>query len=329
MFQHFFRERNAGKESCPQQSLPATGDGRRPVHGAPLNVAPHIRIFKSIAKLVNFVHTFKIGNIEAGGGKLFLMAGPCVLEGFERSLKIGRRAKEIAENLNLPYIFKASFDKANRSSIKSFRGPGLDEGLKILAAIKAELGVPVVTDIHETYQAEPVAQVADIIQIPAFLCRQTDLLAAAAKTGKVVNVKKGQFLSPNDMKNVVVKLEETGAEKIMLTERGASFGYNNLVVDMRGLPIMRGFGYPVIFDGTHSVQLPGGAGTSSAGQREFVGYLTRAAAAVGIDGLFLEVHDNPAEALSDGANMIYLDKLENLLKNVLAVHEAAKNLCEV
>ncbi|MBO4400373.1 MAG: 3-deoxy-8-phosphooctulonate synthase [Selenomonadaceae bacterium] len=275
------------------------------------------------------MHTFKIGNIEAGGGKLFLMAGPCVLEGFERSLKIGRRAKEIAENLNLPYIFKASFDKANRSSIKSFRGPGLDEGLKILAAIKAELGVPVVTDIHETYQAEPVAQVADIIQIPAFLCRQTDLLAAAAKTGKVVNVKKGQFLSPNDMKNVVVKLEETGAEKIMLTERGASFGYNNLVVDMRGLPIMRGFGYPVIFDGTHSVQLPGGAGTSSAGQREFVGYLTRAAAAVGIDGLFLEVHDNPAEALSDGANMIYLDKLENLLKNVLAVHEAAKNLCEV
>lgn len=275
------------------------------------------------------MNTFKIGNIEVGGGKLFLMAGPCVLEGFERSLKIGRRAKEIAGNLNLPYVFKASFDKANRSSIKSFRGPGLEEGLKILAAIKSELGVPVVTDIHETFQAAPVAQVADIIQIPAFLCRQTDLLSAAAKTGKVVNVKKGQFLSPNDMKNVVVKLQESGAEKIMLTERGTSFGYNNLVVDMRGLPIMRSFGYPVIFDGTHSVQLPGGAGTSSAGQREFVGYLARAAAAVGIDGLFLEVHDNPAEALSDGANMIYLDKLENLLKNVLAVHEAAKNLCEV
>ncbi len=275
------------------------------------------------------MNTFKIGNIEVGGGKLFLMAGPCVLEGFERSLKIGRRAKEIAGNLNLPYVFKASFDKANRSSIKSFRGPGLEEGLKILAAIKSELKVPIVTDIHETFQAAPVAQVADIIQIPAFLCRQTDLLSAAAKTGKVVNVKKGQFLSPNDMKNVVVKLQESGAEKIMLTERGTSFGYNNLVVDMRGLPIMRSFGYPVIFDGTHSVQLPGGAGTSSAGQREFVGYLARAAAAVGIDGLFLEVHDNPAEALSDGANMIYLDKLENLLKNVLAVHEAAKNLCEV
>ncbi len=275
------------------------------------------------------MNKINIGNIEIGGGKLFLMAGPCVLEGYERSLKIGRRAKEIAEKLNLPYIFKASFDKANRSSIKSFRGPGLDEGLKILAAIKSELNVPIVTDIHESYQAEPVAQVADILQIPAFLCRQTDLLIAAAKTGKVVNVKKGQFLSPNDMKNVIVKLEESGTRKIMLTERGASFGYNNLVVDMRGLPIMRSFGYPVIFDGTHSVQLPGGGGETSAGQREFVGYLTRAAAAVGIDGLFLEVHDNPAEALSDGANMIYLDKLENLLKNVMAVHEAAKNFCEV
>jgi 2-dehydro-3-deoxyphosphooctonate aldolase (KDO 8-P synthase) len=274
------------------------------------------------------LNTFKIGDIEIGNGNLFLMAGPCVLEGFERSLKIGKRTKEIAEKLNLPYIFKASFDKANRSSIKSFRGPGLDEGLKILAAIKSELNVPIVTDIHESYQAEKVAQVADVLQIPAFLCRQTDLLVAAAKTGKVVNVKKGQFLSPNDMKNIVVKLEESGNKKIMLTERGASFGYNNLVVDMRGLAIMRSFGYPVIFDGTHSVQLPGGGGTTSSGQREFVPYLTRAAAAVGIDGLFLEVHDNPAEALSDGANMIYLDKLENLLKNVLAVHNTVKNLSE-
>jgi 2-dehydro-3-deoxyphosphooctonate aldolase (KDO 8-P synthase) len=274
------------------------------------------------------LNTFKIGDIEIGNGNLFLMAGPCVLEGFERSLKIGKRTKEIAEKLNLPYIFKASFDKANRSSIKSFRGPGLDEGLKILAAIKSELNVPIVTDIHESYQAEKVAQVADVLQIPAFLCRQTDLLVAAARTGKVVNVKKGQFLSPNDMKNIVVKLEESGNKKIMLTERGASFGYNNLVVDMRGLAIMRSFGYPVIFDGTHSVQLPGGGGTISSGQREFVPYLTRAAAAVGIDGLFLEVHDNPAEALSDGANMIYLDKLENLLKNVLAVHNTVKNLSE-
>ena len=272
---------------------------------------------------------FKIGDIEVGGGNLILMAGPCVLEGLERSLEIGRRAKEIADKLKVPYIFKASFDKANRSSIESFRGPGLEEGLKILSAIKSELKVPIVTDIHETYQAEPVAKVADVLQIPAFLCRQTDLLVAAAKTGKVVNVKKGQFLSANEMKNVVAKLEDSGTEKIMLTERGTSFGYNNLVVDMRGLAIMKSFGYPVIFDGTHSVQLPGGAGTSSGGQREFVPCLTRAAAAVGIDGLFLEVHDNPAEGLSDGANMIPLDELENLLKNVLVIHETVKKICEV
>lgn len=272
---------------------------------------------------------FKIGDIEVGGGHLILMAGPCVLEGLERSLEIGRRTKEIADKLKIPYIFKASFDKANRSSIESFRGPGLEEGLKILATIKSELKVPIVTDIHETYQAELVAEVADVLQIPAFLCRQTDLLAAAAKTGKVVNVKKGQFLSANEMKNVIGKLEDSGTEKIMLTERGTSFGYNNLVVDMRGLAIMKSFGYPVIFDGTHSVQLPGGAGTSSGGQREFVPYLARAAAAVGIDGLFLEVHDNPAEGLSDSANMIPLDELEILLKNVLAIHETAKKICEV
>ncbi len=266
----------------------------------------------------------KIGNIDAGGGKLFLLAGPCVLEGFERSLKIGRRAKEIADKLGIPYIFKASFDKANRSSIKSFRGPGMEEGIKILAEIKKELGVPIVTDIHESCQAAPVAEVADILQIPAFLSRQTDLLVAAAGTGKVVNVKKAQFLAPKDMENVVVKLRESGTEKIMLTERGSSFGYNNLVVDMRGLPIMRSFGYPVIFDGTHSVQLPGGSGTTSGGQREFVEYLVRAAAAVGIDGLFLEVHDNPAEALSDGPNLVPLDKLERLLTSVLEIHSAAK-----
>ena len=262
----------------------------------------------------------KVGDIEIGGGKLILFAGPCVLEGFERSLKIGRRAKEIAERLNMPYIFKASFDKANRSSIKSYRGPGLEEGLKILAAIKRELNVPIVTDIHETYQAAPVAEVADILQIPAFLCRQTDLLIAAAKTGKVVNVKKAQFLSASDMINVVDKLRSQ-TEKILLTERGTSFGYNNLVVDMRGLPIMRGFGCPVIFDGTHSVQLPGGAGSASGGQREFVAPLVRAACAVGVDGLFLEVHDNPAEGLSDGANMIALDYLEKILADALKVHE--------
>ncbi|MBR6013424.1 MAG: 3-deoxy-8-phosphooctulonate synthase [Selenomonadaceae bacterium] len=271
------------------------------------------------------MNTFKICDIEVGNGNLILMAGPCVIEGYERSLKIGRRAKEIADKLKIPYIFKASFDKANRSSIKSFRGPGLEEGLKILSKIKSELNVPIVTDIHETYQAEPVAEVADVLQIPAFLCRQTDLLMAAAKTGKTVNVKKGQFLSANEMKNVVTKLEESGTKKIMLTERGTTFGYNNLVVDMRGLATMKNFNYPVIFDGTHSVQLPGGAGTASSGQREFVPYLTRAAAAVGIDGLFLEVHDNPAEGLSDAANMIPLDELEDLLKKVLAVHEVTKN----
>ncbi len=267
------------------------------------------------------MNTVTVGNVEFGGGKLVLIAGPCVLEGFERSLLIGRRAKEIAERLNMPYIFKASFDKANRSSIKSFRGPGLVEGLKILADIKRELNVPIVTDIHESYQAQPVAEVADILQIPAFLCRQTDLLIAAAKTGKVVNVKKAQFLSARDMSNVVEKLR-TQTEKILLTERGTSFGYNNLVVDMRGLPIMRGFNCPVIFDGTHSVQLPGGAGTSSGGQREFVEPLVKAACAVGVDGLFLEVHDNPAEGLSDGANMIALDNLEQLLTSALKVHEA-------
>lgn len=267
------------------------------------------------------MNTVKVGDIEFGGGKLVLLAGPCVLEGYERSLMIGRRAKEIAGKLNMPYVFKASFDKANRSSIKSFRGPGLDEGLKILADIKRELNVPIVTDIHETYQAQPAAEVADILQIPAFLCRQTDLLLAAAKTGRVVNVKKAQFLSARDMSNVVEKLRSQ-TEKILLTERGTSFGYNNLVVDMRGLPIMRGFGCPVIFDGTHSVQLPGGAGTSSGGQREFVEYLVRAAVAVGVDGLFLEVHDNPAEGLSDGANMIALDNLEKILSSALKIQEA-------
>ena len=271
----------------------------------------------------------KVDGIEFGGGNLVLMAGPCVLEGYERSLMIGRRAKDIAARLNMPYIFKASFDKANRSSIKSYRGPGLADGLKILAAIKRELNVPIVTDIHEAHQAAPVAEVADILQIPAFLCRQTDLLLAAAQTGKVVNVKKAQFLSARDMGNVVDKLKSAGTEKILLTERGTSFGYNNLVVDMRGLPIMRGFGCPVIFDGTHSVQLPGGAGTSSGGQREFVEYLVRAAVAVGVDGLFLEVHDNPAEGLSDGANMIALDNLEKLLAGALKIHAALKTLEDV
>ena len=267
----------------------------------------------------------KIGDYYIGGGEpLMLFAGPCALESIERCLFIGRTIKEIADRLNIPYVFKASFDKANRSSFHSYRGPGLKDGMKMLKKIKKELKVPVITDIHETYQAEPVAEVADVIQIPAFLCRQTDLLYAAAKTGRVVNVKKGQFLAPGDMRNVVDKLHECGSEGILLTERGASFGYNNLVVDMRTFPIMRSFGYPVIFDGTHSVQLPGGAGTRSSGNREYVEYLVRAAVGVGIDGLFLEVHDNPEEALSDGPNMIYLDKLEELLTDAIKIHEIVR-----
>ena len=264
----------------------------------------------------------KVGKFTIGGAApLALLAGPCVLESLERSLLIGRTVKEICARLGINYVFKASFDKANRSSFHSFRGPGLEKGLAWLATIKEELGVPIVTDIHESYQAAPAAEVADILQIPAFLCRQTDLLHAAAKTGRVVNVKKGQFLAPDDMRNVVDKLHESGCDQLMLTERGASFGYHNLVVDMRSLPIMRSFGYPVVFDGTHSVQLPGGNGTSSSGNREYVEYLVRAAVGVGIDALFLEVHDNPEEALSDGANMVYLDKLEDLLKEALAIHE--------
>jgi 2-dehydro-3-deoxyphosphooctonate aldolase (KDO 8-P synthase) len=264
--------------------------------------------------------TVTIGNIAIGGRQpLALIAGPCVLESPERALMIGREVKAIADRLGIPYIFKASYDKANRSAYSSFRGPGLTDGLASLAAIKADLKVPVLSDIHCTTQAEPAAAVLDILQIPAFLCRQTDLVYAAAATGKAVNVKKGQFLAPHDMKNVVQKILEAGNENILLTERGATFGYNNLVVDMRSLPIMRSLGYPVVFDATHSVQLPGGAGTCSSGQREYVAYLARAAAAAGIDALFMEVHDNPAEALSDGPNMLYIEQLAPLLEDLLAI----------
>ena len=271
------------------------------------------------------MYTVKIGNFEVGAGNpLVLLAGPCVLESYERSLYIGKTIKEITSRLGIPYVFKASFDKANRSSYNGYRGPGLEKGLKRLQSIKNELNVPVVTDIHNETQVEPVSKVVDVLQIPAFLRRQTDLLYTAAKSGCVVNVKKGQFLAPADMKNVVKKLEEAGSEKILLTERGASFGYNNLVVDMRSFPIMRSTGYPVIFDATHSVQLPGGAGTSSAGNREYVEFLARGAAGVGVDGFFMEVHDNPEEALCDGPNMVYLDKLEDLLKDLIAINEITK-----
>ena len=262
----------------------------------------------------------QVGNRQIGGdGRLFVMAGPCVIEAPERVLRIGREMKAICGRLGLPYIFKASFDKANRSSWKSFRGPGLTEGLKILKAVKEELQVPVVSDIHEASQAEPAAEVLDILQIPAFLCRQTDLLQAAARTGKCINVKKGQFMAPSDMKNVAEKISHEGNENIILTERGVSLGYHNLVVDMRSFPIMREFGYPVVFDATHSVQLPGGAGTHSSGQRQFIGNLARAAAGSGIDGVFMEVHDNPEEALCDGPNMLYLTQVEGLLRDMVAI----------
>ncbi len=267
----------------------------------------------------------KIGNLTVGGGKgLFLLAGPCVIEDPDRTLMIGKRVKEICQRVGVPYVFKASFDKANRSSFNSFRGPGLDEGLKILGHIKKELDVSVVSDIHSIEQIEPAAEVLDILQIPAFLCRQTDLVYGAAKTGKCVSVKKGQFMAPLDMKNVLNKMLETGNENLMLTERGFSFGYNNLVVDMRTFPIMRSFGYPVVFDATHSVQLPGGAGTASSGQREFVANLARAAVASGVDGLFMEVHDNPEEALSDGPNMLYIEQLEALLTDLVAIDKIVK-----
>lgn len=266
-----------------------------------------------------------IGPITVGGQQpIALIAGPCVIEDPARTLAIGKRVKEIAVRLGMPYIFKASFDKANRSSYGSFRGPGLREGLAILAHIKQELQVPVLSDIHCVTQIEEAAEVLDILQIPAFLCRQTDLVYQAAKTGKVVNIKKGQFLAPLDMKNVIAKVREGGNENILLTERGFSFGYNNLVVDMRSLPIMRSLGYPVVFDATHSVQLPGGAGTASSGQREFVANLARAAVAAGVDMLFMEVHDNPAEALSDGPNMLYIDQLEELLTDLMSIDEIVR-----
>ena len=271
------------------------------------------------------MHSVKVGNYVVGPGQpLLIMAGPCVLEGYEHSLAIGKKAKSICQKLGLPYVFKASFDKANRSAVNSFRGPGLEEGLKILAQIKKDLQVPIISDIHETKQIDKAAEVLDIMQIPAFLCRQTDLVYQAAKTGKVINVKKGQFLAPWDMKNVVGKVEAAGNHNLLLTERGVSFGYNALVTDMRSLPIMRSLGYPVVMDATHSVQIPGGKGTCSDGQSQFVPTMARCAAAAGIDALFLEVHDNPAEALSDGPNILALDKLEALLTDVIAIDKIGR-----
>ncbi|HEY3265645.1 MAG TPA: 3-deoxy-8-phosphooctulonate synthase [Armatimonadota bacterium] len=273
---------------------------------------------------MNPVKSFRIGDVVAGGDGLFLIAGPCMAESRDLCLKIAESAQAVCRKLGIGYIFKASFDKANRTSGGGVRGPGMDEGLAILQAVKDAFGLPVLTDIHESVQAAPVAEVCDALQIPAFLCRQTDLLLAAAATGKPVNVKKGQFLSPWDMRNVAAKLEEAGASGIALTERGASFGYNNLVVDYRSLPVMRSFGHPVIFDATHSAQLPGGAGTASGGMREHIPALTRAAMAVGVDGLFLETHPDPERALSDAATQWPLDQLETLLVSALRIREAAR-----
>ncbi len=256
------------------------------------------------------------GGIEFGDlAPLALIAGPCVIESEDHVQFLAREIARIAG----PYVFKASFDKANRSSVDSYRGPGLDEGLRILSGVR-KLGIPVLTDIHETCQAEPAAEAADILQIPAFLCRQTDLLIAAGRTGRVVNIKKGQFVAPHDIRRVADTVASTGNDKVLLTERGASFGYNNLIVDMRGLAIMRESGYPVIFDATHSVQLPGAAGAASGGQPQYIGVLSRAAVAAGVDGLFVEVHEAPERAKSDGANALRLDRLAPLLTTLRAIH---------
>lgn len=265
-------------------------------------------------------HNFSVEGVEFGANApLFLIAGPCVIESEAHATMIAERIAAIAGELRVPLIFKASYDKANRSSVDSFRGPGLKEGLRILGAIKKRTGLPILTDVHEVSHVAPAAEVCDVLQIPAFLCRQTDLLLAAGKSGRVVNIKKGQFLSPWDIANAAQKVASTGNEKIILTERGTSFGYKNLVVDMRAFPIMRKLGYPVVFDVTHSVQLPGGEGKSSGGQPEFIEPLARAGVAAGVDGVFLEVHDNPAKALSDGTNALPLGQLRSTLERITKI----------
>jgi 2-dehydro-3-deoxyphosphooctonate aldolase (KDO 8-P synthase) len=268
------------------------------------------------------ISEFQIGNVRVGAGKLFLIAGPCVIESEAHARGMAEAIQRVASDLAVPCIFKASYDKANRTSVTSFRGPGLVEGTRILGQIALSTGLPVLTDVHEPSHCAIAAEGVDVLQIPAFLCRQTDLLVAAGKTGRAINVKKGQFVAPGDMTYAVEKIRSTGNERISLTERGATFGYGNLVVDMRSLGIMRRFA-PVVFDGTHSVQMPSAANGVSGGQPEFIPLLARAAVAAGIDGIFLEVHDNPAEAKSDGANALHLDHLRPLLETLLALHEYA------
>jgi len=261
-----------------------------------------------------------LNNIMIGGGApLVLIAGPCVMEDEEKTMAIAACLKQLAMELKIPFIFKASYDKANRTSVHGYRGPGLQKGLEIMRHIKESLEVPVLSDVHRFEEIDPAAQVLDVLQVPAFLCRQTDFVMEVARAARMINIKKGQFLAPWDVANIVEKVEKTSNRNLMITERGASFGYNNLVVDFRGLPVMRSFGYPVIFDATHSVQLPGGAGKSSGGQREMVAYLARAAAAVGVDGIFFEVHPDPDHALCDGPNSLKLDDLKKLLTELLAI----------
>jgi 2-dehydro-3-deoxyphosphooctonate aldolase (KDO 8-P synthase) len=267
------------------------------------------------------MNSFQVENVTFGGGNLTFILGPCVVESAQHALFMAREINDICKRVGVEFVYKSSFDKANRSSIESFRGQGMDFGLEILAQVKQEIGVPVITDVHETWQVEKTAQVADVLQIPAFLCRQTDLLVESARSGKAVNVKKGQFLSPWDAQNIVEKLRQAGSGKILLTERGASFGYNNLVVDLRSFPVMRSFGVPVVFDVTHSLQLPGGLGKATGGQAEYIEHFARAGVACGVDAVFMEVHDNPAKAPSDGPNQLPLNRLEKLLFKLKAIHE--------
>ena len=270
------------------------------------------------------MRSFDVGKVSFGGGGLTFILGPCVVESSKHALFMAQEIKDVCEKVGVDFVYKSSFDKANRSSIESFRGGGMEFGLEVLAQVKEEIGIPVITDVHEPWQAERAAQFVDMLQIPAFLCRQTDLLVASAKTGKAVNVKKGQFLAPWDAKNIVDKLTEAGCEKILLTERGASFGYNNLVVDLRSFPIMRSFDVPVVFDVTHSLQLPGGLGKATDGQGQYIENFARAGVACGVDAVFMEVHDDPARAPSDGPNQLPLSRLEKLLAKLKQIHEIVK-----
>jgi 2-dehydro-3-deoxyphosphooctonate aldolase (KDO 8-P synthase) len=271
------------------------------------------------------IKPFKVGDTELGGRELFLIAGPCLVESESHALKMAEAIRSITDRLGIPYIFKSSYDKANRTSVLAHRGPGVEEGLRVLSRVRTDVGVAVLTDVHEVAQVRAAAEVADVLQIPAFLCRQTDLLVEAARSGRAVNIKKGQFLAPHDMKNVVEKVISQGNHQVMITERGTSFGYNNLVVDFRGLPIMREFGYPVVYDVTHSLQRPGGLGSASGGDSQFIEYMARAGVACGVDGVFMEVHDNPAAAKSDGPNSLPLERLAPLLEKIKAIHQLVRD----